>query len=43
MLRAESFFATLEFEPIERRRIATHAEARMTPFDFIEGFYDNPR
>jgi len=39
---AESFFATLECELIERTRFATHAEARMALFDFIEGFY-NPR
>jgi Integrase core domain len=39
---AESFFATLECELLERRRFKTHAEARMAIFAFIEGFY-NPR
>jgi putative transposase len=39
---AESFFATLETELLDRRRFASHAEARMAVFDFIEGWY-NPR
>ena len=39
---AESFFATLECELLDRRRFKTHAEARMAVFEFIEGFY-NPR
>lgn len=39
---AESFFATLECELLDRRRFKTQAEARMAVFDFIEGFY-NPR
>ena len=39
---AESFFATLECELLERRRFKTHAEARIALFEFIEGFY-NPR
>jgi putative transposase len=39
---AESFFATLECELLDRRRFKTQAEARMTVFEFIEGFY-NPR
>ncbi len=39
---AESFFATLECELIDRRRFKTRAEARMAIFEFIEGFY-NPR
>ena len=39
---AESFFATLECELLDRRRFRTQAEARMAVFDFIEGFY-NPR
>jgi putative transposase len=39
---AESFFATLECELLDRRRFQTHAEARMAVFAFIEGFY-NPR
>jgi len=39
---AESFFATLECELIDRRRFRCQAEARMAVFDFIEGWY-NPR
>jgi putative transposase len=39
---AESFFATLECELLDRRRFKTQAEARIAVFDFIEGFY-NPR
>jgi putative transposase len=39
---AESFFATLECELLDRRRFKTHAEARIAVFEFIEGFY-NPR
>jgi hypothetical protein len=35
---AESFFATLECELLDRRRFKTHAEARMAVFEFIEGF-----
>src|SRR5256885_9222490 len=39
---AESFFATLECELLDRRRFRTQAEARMAVFEVIEGFY-NPR
>ena len=39
---AESFFASLETELIDRSRWRTHTEARMAVFDYIEGFY-NPR
>jgi putative transposase len=39
---AESFFATLECELVDRSRWRTRAEARMAVFDFIEAFY-NPR
>ena len=39
---AESFFATLECELIDRRSFRTQAEARMAIFEFIEGWY-NPR
>ena len=39
---AESFFATLECELLDRRRFKTQAQARMAVFAFIEGFY-NPR
>jgi putative transposase len=39
---AESFFATLECELINRRSWKTQAEARMALFIWIEGWY-NPR
>ena len=39
---AESFFATLECELLDRQRFKTHADARSAVFAFIEGFY-NPR
>lgn len=39
---AESFFATLECELIDRRSWRTKAEARMALFTWIEGWY-NPR
>jgi len=39
---AESFFATLECELLDRNRFRTQAEARMAVFQFIEGWY-NPR
>ena len=39
---AESFFATLECELLNRCRFKTQAEARIAVFEFIEGFY-NPR
>ena len=39
---AESFFATLECELIDRESSRNRTEARMAVFDFIEGFY-NPR
>ena len=34
---AESFFATLECEIIDRRVFRTQAETRMVIFEFIEG------
>ena len=37
---AESFFATLECELIDRSRWRTHTEARMAVFDYIEGCYN---
>jgi putative transposase len=40
---AESFFATLECELLDRRRFKTHAEARIAVFEFIEGFYNPHR
>jgi len=39
---AESFFATLQCELLDRSRFETHAQARNAVFEFIEGFY-NPR
>ena len=39
---AESFFATLECELLERRRFHSQAEAKLAVFDWIEGWY-NPR
>ena len=39
---AESFFATLECELIDRTSFRTRTEARLAVFDFIESFY-NPR
>jgi len=39
---AESFFATLECELLDRRRFRTQAEAKLAVFDWIEGWY-NPR
>ena len=40
---AESFFATLECELIDRRAFHTHAEARMAIFEFIEAWYNRKR
>ena len=40
---AESFFATLECELIQRRAFQTQAEARMAVFQFIEGWYNTGR
>ena len=40
---AESFFATLEREVLNRRRFQSHAEARMAIFQWIEGWYNPHR
>ena len=40
---AESFFATLECELLDRSRFKTHSDARNAIFDFIEGFYNPQR
>ncbi len=40
---AESFFATLEREVLNRRRFKTYAEARMAIFEWIEGWYNPHR
>jgi len=39
----ESFFATLGCELLDRRRFATHGQARLAVFDFIEGWYNPHR
>ncbi len=39
---AESFFATLETELLDRRSFKRRDQARLEVFEFIEGFY-NPR
>jgi putative transposase len=38
----ESFFATLECELLAERRFRTQAEAKMSVFEFVAGWY-NPR
>ena len=40
---AESFFATLETELLDRRHFQTRSEARMAIFEFIEGWYNPHR
>jgi putative transposase len=40
---AESFFATLERELLNRRRFRTQAEAKMAVFEWIEGWYNPHR
>jgi putative transposase len=40
---AESFFATLEREVLDRRRFKTQAEAKMAIFDWLEGWYNPHR
>ena len=40
---AESFFATLECELLDRTTLSTYAEARAAVFDFIEGWYNTRR
>ena len=40
---AESFFATLEREVLNRRRFESQAEARMAVFEWIEGWYNSHR
>ncbi len=40
---AESFFATLECELLDRRRFRTQAEAKLAIFKFIEGWYNPHR
>jgi putative transposase len=40
---AESFFATLERELLSRRRFRSAAEAKMTVFEWLEGWYNPHR
>ena len=40
---AESFFATLEREVLNRRRFKSQAEAKMAVFEWIEGWYNPHR
>ena len=40
---AESFFATLECELLQRRSLPDHAQARQAVFEFIEGWYNPHR
>lgn len=40
---AESFFASLECELLDRRHFETHAEAKTAVFEYIEGFYNPHR
>ena len=40
---AESFFATLEREVLNRRRFKTQAEAKLAIFDWLEGWYNPHR
>ena len=39
----ESFFATLEYELLDRRRFRTTAEAQREVFSLIENFYNTRR
>ena len=40
---AESFFATLECELLDRRRFKSQSEAKSAVFEFIEGWYNPHR
>jgi putative transposase len=40
---AESFFATLECELLDRRTFRTQAEAKLAIFEWIEGWYNTRR
>jgi transposase InsO family protein len=39
----ESFWSSLKYEVVYRRKFATHAEARLAIFDYIESFYNRTR
>jgi len=40
---AESFFATLECELLDKQTFQTREEARSEIFDFVEGYYNTYR
>jgi putative transposase len=40
---AESFFASLETELLDRTSFRTRADARLAVFDYIEAFYNRER
>ncbi len=40
---AESFFATVEREILNRRRFKTQVEAKLAIFDWLEGWYNPHR
>ena len=40
---AESFFASLECELLDRRKLSSQVEARMACFSYIEGLYNPGR
>ena len=40
---AESFFATLECELLDRHRFASQAQAKLAVFEFLEGWYNTHR
>jgi putative transposase len=40
---AESFFATVEREILDRRRFKTQAEAKLAIFDWLEGWHNPHR
>jgi putative transposase len=40
---AESFFATIEKELLDRRRFKTQVEAKLAVFDWLEGWYNADR
>lgn len=40
---AESFFASLETELLDRTSFRTRADARLGVFDYIEAFYNTTR
>ncbi len=40
---AESFFASLKTEAVDRRPLITHRQAREVIFEYIEVFYNRTR